>query len=118
MTETQPETVVIAVYSSRQDAEIAQELLEDKGIRASIGVDDAGTMYPQLQQTQGVRLAVLGDEGAKARWVLKEADLLPEGSAPPHEQADGAAGSRQGYVLGMALVLLAIVLALFITALL
>lgn len=118
MTEAQPETVVVAVYSSRQDAEIAQEVLADEDIRASIAADDAGAMHPQLQQTQGVRLAVLDDKAAKARWVLKEADLLPEGSAPDHEHADGAASSRQGYVLGLALVLLAVVLALLVTALL
>jgi hypothetical protein len=55
-------TTVIATYSSRRDAEIARDRLEDERIESFVAADDAGGMHPQLQQTQGVDLVVLDDE--------------------------------------------------------
>ena len=73
------ETAVIATYSSRRDAEIAREYLEDEGISAFFSADDAGGMHPELQRSQGVDLLVLDAAAERAVALLEEADLL-EGS--------------------------------------
>lgn len=73
------ETAVIATYSTRRDAEIAREYLNEEGISAFFSADDAGGMHPELQRSQGVDLLALDGVVERARELLDEADLL-EGS--------------------------------------
>jgi hypothetical protein len=77
-------TTILAVYTTRRDAEMAQEHLENSGHRAFIRADDAGGMHPQLQQPHGVKLVVLESVVDEARALLDTAGLLPD----RHERAD------------------------------
>ncbi len=70
------ESVVVEIYSSRRDAEIALEFLNDEDMDAFISADDAGGLHPQLQQTHGVKLLMLAPDAAKAREKLRVARLL------------------------------------------
>lgn len=81
------ETAVIATFSSRRDAEIAQEYLKDEGISAFFSADDAGGMHPELQRSQGVDLLVLDGAAERAHALLEEADLL-EGSREEFDDSD------------------------------
>ena len=72
----QPSTV-IASYPARHDAEIARDYLDEAGISASIRVDDAGGMHPELQGIHGVHLVVLGNVAPQAHEALQEAGMLP-----------------------------------------
>lgn len=71
------ETTVIATYSTRRDAELALDRLENENIRGFVTADDAGAMHPELQRPQGVKLVVLRDAAAKAHEALEDAGLLP-----------------------------------------
>lgn len=75
------ETTIVATYTARRNAEMAQDLLEDEGIQAFITADDAGGMHPQLQRPHGVKLVVLGKAAPYAHEVLADARLLPQGQA-------------------------------------
>ena len=79
-------TAVVAIYSTRRDAEIARDRLEDEAIRASIVADDAGGAHPELQLTHGIKLVVLGGRAHDARETLKDAGMLPE-RRPVHAEA-------------------------------
>lgn len=70
------ETAVVEIYSTRRDATIALEYLNDEGLDAFISADDAGGLHPQLQQTHGVKLLMLATDAAKAREKLRMAHLL------------------------------------------
>lgn len=70
------ETTVVEVYSSRRDAEIALEYLNDEEMDAFISADDAGGLHPQLQQTHGVKLLMLAGDAEKGREKLRTARLL------------------------------------------
>jgi hypothetical protein len=52
------EIIVIKMFDNEMDATIAQQVLEDSGVRAFVFKDDAGGMEPHLQRTGGVRLVV------------------------------------------------------------
>jgi putative signal transducing protein len=52
------EVVVIKIFSNETDATMAQQVLQESGIRAFVSKDDAGGMEPHLQRTSGVRLVV------------------------------------------------------------
>lgn len=64
---------VVAEFESELDAEFAVGRLEAAGIKAVVIKDDAGGMFPSLQQTEGVK--VLVDEGdlERAAAVLRNA---------------------------------------------
>lgn len=90
-------TTIVATYSARRDAEMAQHRLDEEGIDAVIRADDAGGMHPQLQRPHGVKLVVLGRVAQRARDVLDAAGLLPQqrdpapsssASTPAHESED------------------------------
>lgn len=76
-------TTIIATYSSRRDAEMAQDHLDGEDIRAFIRADDAGGMHPQLQQPHGVKLVVLQRAAQYAYDVLDDAGLLPDDAHRP-----------------------------------
>lgn len=65
------EPVVIKTFSNEVDAEMAQQLLEDSGVRAFVFKDDAGGMEPQLQLTGGVRLVASRADAERAREILE-----------------------------------------------
>lgn len=65
------EPVVIKIFSNEVEAEMAQQLLEDSGVRAFVFKDDAGGMEPQLQLTGGVRLVASRADAERAREILE-----------------------------------------------
>ncbi len=69
--------VVIESFENEIDAEIARARLEVEHIETSIVKDDAGGMFPSLQQTSGVQLLVPEGNADRAREILHD-DLLPE----------------------------------------
>ena len=82
------ETTIVATYTTRRDAEMAQSRLEDEGIRTFITADDAGGMHPQLQRPHGVKLVVLDRAAQYAHEVLAEAGLLPQTREEDPSDAD------------------------------
>ena len=63
--------VVVESFENEIDAEIAKARLEAEDIEASIVKDDAGGMFPSLQQTAGVRLLVPEDRAERAKEILR-----------------------------------------------
>jgi hypothetical protein len=64
---------------------MAEDQLNDEGIRALITADDAGGMHPHMQSSRGVKLRVLAHQAEAAHAVLADAGLLPDDA-----RADGA----------------------------
>ena len=64
--------VVVAEFGNELDAEIAKGHLEAAGIEASVVKDDGGSMFPSLQQTEGVQLVVDEEKQEAARLTLRE----------------------------------------------
>ena len=116
------ETTVFAIYSTRRDAEVAKEYLQEADIEAFVQSDDAGGMHPQMQRPHGVKLVGMSSAAQDAYEVLNGADLLPqtveERSEEPREDDEAAAltFSMRGTAgtLGIAAVVL-IVLYLLLT---
>ena len=65
------EVFVLKVFSNEIEARMAQELLQESGVKAFVFKDDVGGMEPQLQQTAGVRLLVSGADAGRASELLK-----------------------------------------------
>lgn len=65
------EIIVIKMFSSEIDAAIAQQVLEESGVRAFVFKDDAGGMEPHLQRTSGVRLVVNRVDAERAHEILQ-----------------------------------------------
>ena len=63
--------VAIKVFSNQTDATMAQQVLEESGVRAFIFKDDAGGMEPHLQRTGGVRLVVKQADAQRAAEILQ-----------------------------------------------
>lgn len=82
---TTQESVVVAAYPNRHDAEIAKAYLEEEGIDSFISADDVHTV---VQYTQGARLTVLAHEAARALEALQKAALLPSEARASHEDDD------------------------------
>lgn len=93
------ETVVVATYSSRQDAEAARGLLSDRGITSFVTADD---VHPPLQITEGSRVRVLGRDLAAAREALYSAGMLPGSEAEDAGAAAAEAPDKRPYLSGMA----------------
>ena len=72
------ETTVFAIYSTRRDAEVAREYLQNENIEAFVRADDAGGMHPQMQRPHGVKLVGMSSAAQDAYEALNAADLLPE----------------------------------------
>ena len=106
-------TTVFAIYSTRRDAEVAKEYLQEADIEAFVQADDAGGMHPQMQRPHGVKLVGMSGAAQDAYEALDAADLLPqpvERPDEPDEAGDPAdltmsTGSVAG-VLGAAAVVL------------
>ena len=65
------EMVAIKIFSNETDATMAQQVLQESGIRAFVSKDDAGGMEPHLQRTSGVRLLVNRADIERAHEVLQ-----------------------------------------------
>ena len=65
------ETIVLKVFAAEIDATMAQEVLQDEGIKAFVFKDDGGGMEPHLQRTNGIRLVVKSSDAERAREILK-----------------------------------------------
>ncbi len=74
------ETTILATYPTRRDAEMARDYLADADIRTFVSSDDAGGMHPQMQRPNGVKLLGMSGTAQRARSLLEEASLLPEGN--------------------------------------
>ena len=82
------ETIVVAVYSNRHDAEVAKSFLEDQGIYSFVTADD---VHVQLQLTDGARLHVMSDRAETALERLKDADMLTPDRQYGQQESDGTA---------------------------
>ena len=65
------EEVILKTFSNEIDAGMAQQILQDAGVRAFVFKDDGGGMEPHLQRTNGVRLVVKGGDAERARKILE-----------------------------------------------
>ena len=68
--------IVVKVFNSRVEAEMAKSFLEGYGIKALVRSDDAGGMFPQQQYTRGVELSVEKSDLQEAKKLLDKSDLL------------------------------------------
>ena len=71
--------MVVAVVTSRIEAELIVGLLHSHGLRAAVSADDAGGQEPQWQ-LQGVRVLVAPSDEASARQLLAAAEDTAEPS--------------------------------------
>ena len=81
------EVVVIQTFSNETDATMAQQMLQESGVRAFVLKDDAGGMEPHLQRTRGVRLVVKPDDAKRARKILET--IVLDLNSIPHSMPDG-----------------------------
>jgi Putative prokaryotic signal transducing protein len=65
------ETVILKVFTTEMDANMARDVLQDEGVSAFVFKDDGGGMEPHLQRTNGVRLVVNRGDVDRARKILK-----------------------------------------------
>ena len=63
---------VIKVYDDDMEASMAQQVLENAGIKVTLLKDDGGGLMPSLQMTEGVTLVVNKDDEARATELLTE----------------------------------------------
>ena len=64
------ETIILKVFVTEMDANMAQDILQDDGIKAFVFKDDAGGMEPHLQRANGVRLVVNRVDADRAHKIL------------------------------------------------
>jgi len=64
---------IVAVVTSRIEAELIVGMLRSHGLNATLAADDVGGQEPQLQM-QGVRVLVAPSDEALARRLLAAAD--------------------------------------------
>jgi Putative prokaryotic signal transducing protein len=65
------EVVVLKTFNNEIEAVMAQQVLQEAGVTAFVFKDDAGSMEPQLQRTNGVRLVVNRADAQNAHKMLK-----------------------------------------------
>lgn len=76
-----PETVVIATFQHRHQAEMARGYLEHEDIRSVVTADDGGGAFgAPLTFSQGsfATVRVRAEEAGRARQVLADAGLLED----------------------------------------
>jgi len=106
-TSASDETTTLATYTTRRDAEMAREYLDDAGIRTFVRADDAGGMHPQLQRPHGVQLVGMSRTASRARSLLEEAGLLPDDEDAAASAPESASEAERwgSAVYGLVLVL-------------
>jgi len=72
--------VTIETYSTRYEAELANGLLEESGIDATVSGDDYGGIHPGLSYSRGVRLLVKKEDVENAKKIISNAANPAEGS--------------------------------------
>jgi Putative prokaryotic signal transducing protein len=72
----QRDTVVLARFNHRYEADIAKGYLSDAGIDCVVSADDAGGADMGLAFTRRVRLIVLAEDELRAHQVLDDAGVL------------------------------------------
>ena len=65
------EIVVLRVFDNELEAQMAQQRLQDSGVRTFIFKDDGGGMEPHLQRTNGVRLVLNSADAERAEDILQ-----------------------------------------------
>ena len=65
------EVAVLKVFNNEIDAGMAQQMLQNAGIKALVLKDDGGGMEPHLQRTNGVRLLLNRSDAERAYQVLR-----------------------------------------------
>ena len=65
------EVTVLKIFNNEIDARMAQQVLQDAGVRTFVFKDDGGGMEPHLQQTNGVRLVVKRADAERAHQILR-----------------------------------------------
>ncbi|MBN1542138.1 hypothetical protein JW992_08305 [candidate division KSB1 bacterium] len=63
---------VVGIFDDETEAELAGGRLTNAGIPNYIVKDDAGGMFPNLQQTEGVLLVVDVEYALRSRQILQE----------------------------------------------
>jgi Putative prokaryotic signal transducing protein len=66
------EISVLKVFDNEMEASMAQQVLENAGINATLQKDDAGGIVPSLQLTGGVSLIVNQADEERAAEVLTD----------------------------------------------
>jgi hypothetical protein len=100
--ESDEHTTVFAIYSTRRDAEVAREYLQDAGIETFVQADDAGGMHPQMQRPHGVKLVGMRSAAQDAYTALNEAELLPEtAEEAPEVEAEGDEEAGEGLTFSL-----------------
>ena len=62
--------VIVKIFTSRWEADLAKHILESHGIQTMIKADDEGGMMPSLQMINGVQVLVRKKDKDKARELL------------------------------------------------
>lgn len=70
------DTVILARFHYRHEAELAHGYLQDAGIPAGLFIDDAGGMEVGLAFANPARLVVHRDRAVEAREILESAGVL------------------------------------------
>jgi len=63
--------IVLRTFSNEIEASMAQQALEDSGVKAFVMKDDAGGMEPHLQRSGGVRLLINEADAGQATEILQ-----------------------------------------------
>lgn len=63
--------IVLRTFSNEIEASMAQQALEDSGVKAFVMKDDAGGMEPHLQRSGGVRLLINEADAGQAAEILQ-----------------------------------------------
>lgn len=115
--EADERSTIIATYSTRRDADVARDYLDDENIETFVSSDDAGGKYPQMQRPNGVKLIGMEKSVSQARSILDEADLLPDdvehrsdvGQREPATE-DGSTSPSGWWFAGVAIVIVVLVI--------
>ena len=65
------ELVVLKVFITEMDANMARDILQDDGLKAFVFKDDGGDIESQQRQQNGVRVMVHPTDVERARRILK-----------------------------------------------
>jgi hypothetical protein len=71
------ETVVVATFAYRHEAEYAANILKGAGVPAFLNIDDAGGIYAGLTFANPARVIVRREDRVDALNALRDAGLLP-----------------------------------------
>ena len=66
------EISVIKVYDDEMEASMAQQVLENAGIKVTLLKDDGGGLMPSLQMTEGVTLVVNKADAERAAEIVRD----------------------------------------------